>query len=439
MAHAIGFRNHQVAGKQTTTQPRLYLAGFGIVLFLALTHLVSDAVAGMFSALLPTIQDKFDLRASSLSVLVALMVLSSSLAQPLFGALADRWGRRKVGAVGVILNASLLSLVAVVPTIYLLMATMVLGGLGAAALHPAGSSLANTATTRRRQLAVGLFGAGGMVGVSLGPVLVLLLVENFGLAASGWLMIPGVVLGLLMLLVIPDAANNETATSATSGQRNKLLDFQLLTTPVGGLVGTAILVSLASMTFGSTVPLWLVAEHGYARDAALLGWTLTTFSLSAAIGGVVAGWLSRYIHPRRLATVTLFASALPLYALFSVEPGSALYFVVVGLAGALIHAGMPLFLVAAQELAPSAMATASGLLMGFAASGAGLLYIGIGWLQEVFGLVPAMQMGFWAVVPAALLALWLLNGVHATSGAGTVDKEKSYASLSGCLMAGCES
>ena len=37
------------------------------------------------------------------------------------------------------------------------------------------------------------------------------------------------------------------------------------------------------------MPLWLVSVHGVARDSVLIGWTLTTFSLAAAVGGVIAG------------------------------------------------------------------------------------------------------------------------------------------------------
>ena len=130
MTQLVGFSTHRVVRKPSNSQPRLHLAGMGVVVFLALTHLVSDAVAGMFSALLPTLQSKFDLREGTLAMLVALMVLSSSLTQPFFGTLADRLGRRKVGAAGVVLNAALLSLVGVVPTLVLLVATMILGGLG---------------------------------------------------------------------------------------------------------------------------------------------------------------------------------------------------------------------------------------------------------------------------------------------------------------------
>ena len=115
MAHIIGLGNHRDTSKSSGSQSRLHLAGGGLVLFLALTHLVSDAVAGMFSALLPIIQDKFSLRESNLALVVAFVTLSASMTQPFFGALADRLGRRRVAAAGVILNAAFLSLVGLFP------------------------------------------------------------------------------------------------------------------------------------------------------------------------------------------------------------------------------------------------------------------------------------------------------------------------------------
>ncbi len=40
---------------------------------------------------------------------------------------------------------------------------------------------------------------------------------------------------------------------------------------------------------------------------------------------------------------------------------------------------------------------------------AGLLYIGIGKLQEVVGLAPAMALSYLGLIPAALLALYVLG------------------------------
>jgi MFS transporter, FSR family, fosmidomycin resistance protein len=400
------------------------LTGGSLIAFLTLLHLISDAIASMFSALLPSIQARFQLNEAMLALLVALMLFSSAFTQPIFGALSDRWGRRRVGALGVILNSALLSLVGVAPTLPLLIVLIIVGGLGAAALHPAGSSLARSATSERRTLAVSLFSAGGTLGVALGPVLVLALISTFGLQASPWLMAPGIMVGVLMWVVVPSPSEFEQADDHA-----RLFDLRLLAGPIGILGGVAILINLASLTFISAAPLWLVSEHNIPRDAALLGWTLTAFSLSAAAGGVIAGFLNNYIPPRGLIAGALLLALFPFFAVLTVQPGTALYFLFVGLAGALAHAALPLLVVKAQDRAPQATAMASGILMGFAAGVAGITYIGIGWLQQTIGLTAAMQIGFMALVPGALLAWYALRPSPAQT---SEDTPQTAAASCGC-------
>ena len=47
--------------------------------------------------------------------------------------------------------------------------------------------------------------------------------------------------------------------------------------------------------------------------------------------------------------------------------------------------------------------------MGFASGVAGVLYVGVGRLQEAIGLAPAMVSSYPLMVPAALLALRVLS------------------------------
>ncbi len=79
------------------------------------------------------------------------------------------------------------------------------------------------------------------------------------------------------------------------------------------------------------------------------------------------------------------------------------------LAGGLVYASLPHMILSAQDLAPHAMGAASGMLMGFTSGVAGVLYIGVGWLQEAIGLAPAMVSSYLLMLPAALLALHVLT------------------------------
>lgn len=382
---------------------RLALTGGALAAFLTAAHVVTDALTSAFTALLPTIQNRFTLSETALAFLVALLSLSSLVAQPLFGALSDRLDPRLISALGVVLCTSLLSLLAVAATVIALALLLVVGGFGSAAFHPAASTLARKAGGHRAGLTVSLFSAGGTLGLALGPILVLSIVAARGLDFAPWLMVPGVILGILLYLIVPP----QPRQSQTS--RPRLVDRDLLIGPVGLLCLTGVFSSITVVTFSSALPLWLVADQGVSRDAPLIGWTLATFSFAAALGGITAGVLSTRLSRRLLISGSMLLALAPLLGVFALTPGSAAFFVTVAMAGMLVNAGLPLLLVTAQDLAPHAVATASGMLMGLTSGTAGLLYIGIGWLQEAIGLAPAMSLSYLTLIPGAFLAALVLT------------------------------
>ena len=406
-----------------TSIPSVTIQSSGLVLLLAFVHTISDAVTNMLSALLPTLQTRFGLTGTTLAMLVATLSLSALVTQPLFGALADRLGHRRIAALGVIFNAILFSLIGIVPDMSILFGLILVGGLGSAALHPAIASLARIAGGQKPELAVGLFSAGGTLGIALGPIIIMILLSNFGLSFTPWLMIPGILLGVWMFLVTPEDVQ------PANDSLNKILDLRLLSGPVGLLALTGMLANLAFVTFMCAMPLWLVHTHGYGSDAALIGWTLSAFSLSAAAGGIVGGMISNRLGAKRLIVGTLLLALLPLYSIFVLTPGTLVYFAAVALAGALVNAGMPMLIVSAQDLSPKAAATAAGMLMGFSAGVAGLVYVFIGGLQESLGLAPAMAIGYLSLIAGAVLAMVAIQP-H------SVHEEKPVEKLS-CLCSPC--
>jgi len=387
-------------------------SALGLSALLVVVHATNDAFAGMLSALLPTLQVRFGLSETALALFVATLSFSSSVTQPLFGVLADRWGRRRMAAAGVITTSSLLSLMAVAPTPWLLVLLLFVGGLGSAAFHPAGTGIARSIGGRRKGLVMSVFSAGGTVGVAVGPLIIGWLLMTGNLALSPLLMIPGVLGGLALIVFVPPQPRPR-------GERwPPLLDLSLLRGPVGLLSLSGILRAVSFVTFMNAMPLYLVARHGLAPDSPVLFTTLTLFSVSAAAGGIVAGALERRAPRSLLIVSSMLASLVPFGLLFLLSPGTPGYFLAVAAAGALVNAGLPLMVVAAQDLAPHAMGAASGLLMGFTWGTAGLLYVGVGALQESLGLLPAMALAYVLVIPAGVLARRVIGREEAAAHAG---------------------
>lgn len=374
------------------------LAGSGLLAFLTFAHLITDALTSVLSALLPTLQERFGLTETGLAVLVATLWSSAALSQPVLGAVADRFGSRRLAAAGMLLATVLLSLITVAPSRPSLIAVLLVGGLGSAAFHPAGTALARGTADHNPGLAVGIYNAGGTAGLALGPVLILAIISAFGHTVTPWLMVPGIAVALLVYVFVPADGRSAQHRGA------KTVRAGLIAGPIGALTVTTILLSIPSVTFTNTVPLWLVAVHDIARDDALIGWTLAGYHMSAAAGGVVAGAISLRVRRHVLVAGAMLTALVPLFAVLAVTPGTVGYFLAVTLAGGLLHASMVVLVVTAQDLAPDAVATASGMLPGFAVGMSGVLYVAVGRLQEILGLAPAMAVSYLLLVPGALLA-----------------------------------
>ncbi|HNQ99901.1 MAG TPA: hypothetical protein PKN52_07860, partial [Trueperaceae bacterium] len=85
----------------------------------------------------------------------------------------------------------------------------------------------------------------------------------------------------------------------------------------------------------------------------------------------------------------------------------------VAFAGILANGGLPLMVLAAQDAAPHAVATASGMMMGLTWGTAGLLYLVVGAVQEAIGMNAAMWLSVVPLLPGALVAYRVLKGLEA--------------------------
>ena len=378
-----------------------FLGGTTLAVFMTLVHTVNDAITAILGAMLPTLQVRFDAGPTTLAVMVGVFWIASSVTQPVFGALGEDIGLRVIGCVGVLMASTFLSLIGVASELWLVFVLLVIGGLGSAALHPVGTTIASTQASNAT-LGVGLFTAGGMVGFALGPVLILYLVSTYGSDATVWLAVPGLILGAGVGLLLPQWEPHPRRPL------RRLFDLRLARGPVGLLAVAGMFSALAFVTFTGSIPIWLVQEHAYSPDAPIIGWTLSAFAFAGGLGSILGGFLAPRLGPVLTIVGALLLTLCPLLAVIASEPGTALYFGAIALAGILIFVPVPALIIIAQEFVPGAPATASGMVLGLGSALAGIGYIVLGRVQEAVGLTNGVVIGFSMVVPAALIALVVL-------------------------------
>jgi FSR family fosmidomycin resistance protein-like MFS transporter len=297
--------------------------------------------------------------------LVALSSLTSSFSQPLFGIVSDRMRRPWFVVLGPLIAALFMSGLGLAPNFAVLLALLMLAGLGVAAFHPQATALAGSIGPRRGT-AMAIFVTGGTIGFSVGPLFAVGVVSAFGLERTWLAAIPGLLAcGLLVAWFArtPPRERHETP-------RAPLRDLRPVLRPLGLLYGATVARSTVSYGFMTFLPLFLTGR-GYTLSQS--GAVLSGYLLLGAIGGFFGGWLSDRIGGHRVI-VGSFASAVPLYFAFLFLPdpmGVPCLF----LGSFLLQCSIPVFVVLGQDLSPAHSSTISSLLMGVA-WGVGAMIIG---------------------------------------------------------------
>jgi MFS transporter, OFA family, oxalate/formate antiporter len=341
-------------------------AGFA-VLFLA--YGVQYAFGLFFAAL--TVE--FGWSRASLSGVFSLYAGTYSFLGLLSGRLTDRWGPRRVVALGGVLLGLGLGLSGFVHTLAPLYVTYFVAGMGMSTAYVPCSSTAVRWFTARRGLAVGLVMAGAGVGVLVGPPVVALLITGLGWRRTYHVL--GVTLGLALfalsrLLVREPAArglapyggappDSESGAGEGDWPASRALRHPSFQALAGVYLATWIPVFLAPVHL---VPLaqdlGLPAVVGATALSALGGGSLT----GRVVMGTVSDWIGRrpaLAVSLALQVVSFAGLALPTGAT-SLLAAAALY----GFAYGAVTALMPALV--ADFFGPTHAGSLVGLIFGIA-------------------------------------------------------------------------
>ncbi|HEY8981064.1 MAG TPA: MFS transporter, partial [Streptomyces sp.] len=147
---------------------------------MSLAHACVDFYQGAVAALVPFfVAERAYVYAAASGVVLAASLLSS-VAQPLFGLVTDRWALPWLLPVSALAAAAGVALSGVGGSYVLTLAAFAVSGVGVAAYHPEAARAARAAAGGSHT-AMGWFSLGGNVGFALAPLLVAGVVAPWGL------------------------------------------------------------------------------------------------------------------------------------------------------------------------------------------------------------------------------------------------------------------
>jgi len=332
----------------------------GRVLTITAGHAAHDTFTSMLAPLLPLFIRNFGLSKTEAGLLT-MFAQGPSLLQPVVGHLSDQIDLRPLVVVAPTLTALAFGLLGRAPSYAALATLLLLAGLSSAMFHSVAPGLAGRLSGRRllgRGMA--LFMLGGELGYSLGPLLVVTVVEYVGLRGTPWMTIIGV-FGSLLLLVRLRGVSFESAHQdvARAPLWIALRHMRPVLLPVIGLVA---LRSFALCALGSFLPTYL-SESGTGFWRA--GASLTVYQVAASFGVVLGGTLSDRIGRRSILLLSMLTT--PALLLLFLRLGGAAQLAMLALIGVITVTFDPVMMALVQEnyTANRALASATFLSMLF--------------------------------------------------------------------------
>ncbi len=345
---------------------------------LCAAHFFIDLYASALSAFQPILVRQLGLSLGQAGFAAGLLLVSSSVAQPLYGYLADRFHSRLFTVLAPAVAAVFLTSLTMAPNYAALLALAVLGGAGVASFHPQASARAGQGVTANKGRWMALFISSGTMGMALGPTLFSFVVDRFGTPGLPWTMLPGLAATALLLVYLPNLP-------ASPSQRRGI-DWPALRAVRRPLLILYLLVfirSIVQIVYAQFLPLYLNHERGMEYTHA--NGMLTLYLAAGAFGGFAGGWLSDRLGGRRVIMISMLGCVPPLALFFfTTGPIAALALAAGGL---VLLFTIPVNLVMAQELVPSQTGTVSALMMGFAWGAAGFVFVPLaGHAADLFSL-----------------------------------------------------
>ncbi|MFI5473451.1 MFS transporter [Streptomyces cacaoi] len=365
---------------------------------MSLGHACVDVYQGTVAALVPFFVSERAYSYAAASGIVLAASLLSSVAQPLFGVLTDRWAMPWLLPLAAAASGAGIAASGIGGSYPLTLAAVAVSGIGVAAYHPEAARAARAASDGSHT-AMGWFALGGSVGFALAPPLVAAVVATWGLRASPLLGLPALAGVALCAAAVRSAAGRTGSVPVTTegAERDDWPAFLRLS----GAVVCRSVVFVGLSTFVSL----------HVRERAGGGAAAGTAALCVLYAGGVVGTLAgsrlagrwgglRVVRHSYAVTVLAVAGVL-------LVPGPPLY-LFVALASAGLYVPFSLHVTLGQDCLPRRMGTASGVTLGLTVSIGGAAAPVLGALADA----TSLRTGLLPLLIPPVVAWLLLRGLR---------------------------
>lgn len=356
-----------------------------VLLILSLGHLTTDIYQSSLPAILPFLKEKLDLSYTSAGIIVMASSISSSVIQPLFGFLSDKKEKPILLPLGCFFAGAGFSLIALSSSYAVILALVILSGLGVASYHPEGYRTAYFFTGERKATGMSIFSVGGNLGFALGPVVSLSIITRAGFSFLPVIITLSLLFVAVLMVFWKRLALPRAGKEPRKGEKEKAPEGTARALSL--IIATVVMRSWTQFGLMTYIPFYFI---DYLKgDPVHAGKLISVFLLGGAIGTLGGSPLAdRWGHKFYLTLSMLFAALI--FPLIFITNGPLL-FLTLGVLGMVLISTFTVTIVMAQHLLPRSLGVASGLMVGFAIGTGGIGVTLLGIIADHFGVPFALK------------------------------------------------
>jgi FSR family fosmidomycin resistance protein-like MFS transporter len=365
-----------------------------IILILSISHLVIDITGSALPAMMPFFKNSLQLSYTAVGAVIMASHLTSSIIQPFFGLISDKIEVKWLLPLSVALTYAGFSSIGLAPSFIVLLALVVVQGIGVAAYHPEGTKLTHYFAGSKKVKGMSFFQVGGNLGLALGPLLITYAIEFANLSGTLLFLIMGLpILGVLLQCAkefkLPISSEEAGSRAREEGPHSVKEESRW-----GSMVLLILAVTMRSWAHAGLitfVPFYYI--HVLKGDAFTAGKLVFIFLMGGVVGTMIGAVVADRIGHKSYFSLSMILSV-PCLLLFLQVTGIWV-FCILFLIGLVLISSFSVTIVMGQAILSKRLGMASGLMMGFVIGvgglGAGLL----GVFADSWGVLMVLKLIAW--------------------------------------------
>jgi FSR family fosmidomycin resistance protein-like MFS transporter len=346
----------------------------GNVVTLFGAHFIHDTYTAFVAPLLPLIIDKLSLSLTMAGSLTAILQLPSII-NPYIGYLADKVSLRYFVIFAPAVTATFISALGIAPNYATLAILLFLTGISVAAFHAPAPAMVGRISGNRIGKGMSIFMAGGELGRTLGPIIVLWAVSIWTLEGLFRVAVLGWAASFILLWRLKDVQGR---TGISGNWRSIIPKLRTLYLPLGIIV---FLRQFFQVSFTTYLPTFLESEG---ESLFLAGASLSILEFAGIAGALLSGTLSDRLGRKSLIVFAFGVSSI--FTLVFLNVHGWLTIPLLLLIGFSALSTGPVFLALIQDHFPNNRAIGNGLYISLSFILRSIVAVLIGFTGDTLGL-----------------------------------------------------